>query len=323
MPFLNLNYGLLIFEDQTDRNPKIKLPDLGISVEGVVVDHEKSDRLTVFPNETKDIAATERAVQWDSSTELQTVRYLASGDNVRLKWTGNGTNPVFRTKRAIGGSATTTVTISRVTPYVARITNVSGTAWTLASVAVNDFIKFERNTDSFTSPFSAANLGKTFLVQAKGANYIDFVDNGSISLDASVLLGPDYDTALRVMSQGPVKIGDTIEISGAGFNPSNIGRFTIVDVSPDYLEIINPLGTDETVVYGSNSLIVYEYLIGFVHLRASGRFKLKFSNQTDWFQVDRLGKEVIFLGSVQTHRIQALNDGVDPVTISIQYATLI
>lgn len=323
MPFLNLNVGFLIYEDQTDVNPKIKLPDLSFSAHGVNVDHEKSERITIYPNEIKDIATTSRNVLWDNTTQLSFERYLAAGDNIRIKWTGTGTNPVFRTNRNIGGSATTEISITRVTPYVARLTQTSGTALTLSSVQVNDFLKFEKNTDSFTSPLHPTNVGKTFLVQSKGANYIDFIDNGEVALDTAIPLGADFSFVLRVMSQGPVKIGDTIGVSGSSINPSNIGQFTIVDVSPEYIEITNPLSSSETVLYGTNQITVYEYLIGFVNLRANGRFKIRFDDQTEWVRLDRVGKDVLFMGAISAHKIQAMNDGVDTVTVSIQHAAVL
>jgi len=324
MPNLNLKYGVLIYEDASDKSPKIKMPDIENLIVGVGVDSDKSDRITIYPNEIKDIAVTSRALGWDATTELHFERHITGSDSMRIKFTGTGAAPNFRTKRAIGGSATTTVTITRVTPYVARIQNVGGTAWNLATVQVNDLLKLEKTTDTFTSPFTEVNqLYDPWLVQAKGADYIDFIDNGICSLDAGIVLGADYDFALRVMSQGPVKIGDTIELSGAGLNPSNVGKFSILDVSPEYLEIVHPLGVDEIVLIGSSTLTVYEYLIGFVHMRASSPLKVRFGNQTEWVKLDRIGAQAILLSSLSTHSIQAYNDSSEIVTASVQYAKVL
>lgn len=323
MPHLNLNYGFIIHEDQSDKNPQIKVPDIAKTIQGVAVNYDKSDRVTLYPNETKDIAATQRSLSWTSSTQLIFDRFLANGDNIRLTHTGTGPAPVFRTNRAIAGDATTVVSISRVTPYVARIQVQSGTAWDTSNVQPNDFLKFEKTVDDFTSPFSSTNQGKVFLIQAKGSNYIDFIDNGNASIDANITLGADFAKAVFAMSQGPVKIGDTIEISGAGINPSNRGKFEIVDVSPTYIEIVNALGVEETLLYGSNSLVIYEYLIGFIHLRSSCPVKIKFGDQAEWALIGRLGAEGLFIGSVCTHRVQAYNDSPEPVTISVQHAMVL
>lgn len=320
MPHLNLDYSIMLYDDTSTRNPKIKTFDIAKCIQGVVVDDDKSDRLTLAPGETKDIMVTTRALLWDPTTQLTFDRYLATGSNVRIKWTGTGTAPAFRTNRNIGGGATTVVDMTRVSPYAVRITQSAGTAWALGSVQVGDWIKFEKNTDTFASPFSATNQGAAYQIQAKGANYIDFVDNGSAALDTGITLGANFAFALRAFSAGPVKTGDTIEIAGAGVNASNLGRFQIVDVSPEYIEIVNPFSQAETLLYGTNSLTVYEYLIGFVHLRASGAIRIKSGDQAEWARFERIGGEALFIGSLNTFRLQASNDGLEDIVVSIQYA---
>lgn len=325
MPHLNLSFSALIYEDISEKNPSIRLPDLSKNIQGIGVQYDKSDRILLNPSETKDIVVTTRNVLWDITTELQFLRFISGDDRMRIKWTGNGTNPSFRILRSIAGDATTVVSISRISPYVARIQVQSGTAWNTSSVQVGDFIRFEANNDSLTSPFSDTNLGKQYQVQAKGANYIDFIDNGESSLDTNVTLGADYSDVLRVLSAGPVKVNDTVEISGSNINPSNTGRFTIIDVNSDYVEIINPFGVEETVTYSASSLFtVYEYLIGFVLARGiGGPFKVRFGSQSEWVLVDRIGDTALMMASVSTYKIEAKNDGLYPIEISIQHAKVV
>lgn len=320
MPYLNFTSGLLIYEDEHEKNPKVKLPDIEQSITKVMVGNDKSDRLSLSPGDVKDIIVTTRTISWDSTTQLIIERYLSTQDNVRIRWSGTGTNPAFTTNRNIGGDATTAVSITRVTPYVARVTQTGGTAWNLANVQVGDLVKFEKSTDAFTSPFSTANTGTAFKVQAKGANYIDFIDNGIAALDSSIVLGASFSFALRAYAPGPTKVGDTLEITGGTFNLANQGKFLIVDVSPDYIEIINAFVAPETILFTVNTAFVYEFLIGFIHLRSSDRIKIRFNAQTDWVVLDRLGAIAIMISSVCAYKIQAYNDGLGPVTISIQYA---
>lgn len=323
MPFLNLSYNFLIYEDQSDRNPQIRLPDITKDIQGVGAENDKSERIILYPGDTTSIISTSRLLSWTSATELEFERFLTNNDNIRIKWTGTGPNPIFRSNRSIGGDATSTVSITRVTPYVARITNVSGTAWSLGSVINGDYIRFEDDTDLFTSPFSETNKGKTYKIQNIGANYIDFIDNGASALDSLIVLGADFANAIKVYSSGPVKTGDTINISGSGINPSNVGKFTVIDVTHDYIEITNPLGVAETVLYGSNNLVIYEYLIGFIHLRASGSLKIKFDNQAEWAQLARLGSESLLISSACAYNLQAYNDGLEPIVISVQHAAIV
>lgn len=321
MATLNVGYSVLIFEDcNNTKNPDVRLPDITRNIEGIQVDFDKSERCAIYTNEIKDIVTTQRTVAWDSTTQLQFVRPVVGSNTMRIFYTGTGTAPAFRTKRAIAGDVDTTVSITRVTDYVARIQNTSGTVWSLGTVQTNDLIRFEKNTQTFTSPFATINVGTQYVVQAVGADYIDFIDNGASGAESGIALGADFATALKVITQGPAKVTDIIELSGAGLNPSNYGRFEITDVSNDYIEIINPLGVEQTVLYGTNSLVIYEYLIGFVLIRASGPIKIRVNAQSEWMPINRLGAEAIFFGSVLAHKIQAMNEMPNPVSISIQHA---
>lgn len=325
MPHLNLNFNVLIYEDYSEKNPRVRLPDLGKDINGIQVSYDKSDRIVINPSEIKNIAVTTRSVLWDSTTQLAFQRPVDGDDRLRIQWNGSGTNPAFRTLRSLSGDATTVVSISRVSPYVARIQVQSGTAWTTTSIQTGDLIRFERSTDAIVSPFSVTNVGQTWTVQAKGTDYIDYIDNGQSSLDTNITLGADFAYVLRLITTGPVKINDTIQVEGADINPSNTGKFTITDVSSDFIEIISPFGVPQTVTYSPTALFtIYEYLIGFVLARGiGGPFKVRFGNQTEWALVDRIGDTALLLTSISTYQIQATNDGTDPVEISIQYCKVI
>lgn len=323
MPFLNLSYQMLIYEDSTaTKNPDIRLPDISKSVNDVPVDFDKSERLAIYSNEIKDIVTTQRPVAWDATTEIEFLRPVSGSDIFRLQHTGTGTNPSFRTNRNLGGDATTEVTFSRVTDYVARIQVTGGSVWNTGSVAVNDLIKFERDTDSLTGPLQDNIKGQEFLIQNVGVDFIDYVDNGVTAAEGPITLGADYAEIIKALSQSPVKAGDIIQISDSSINPSNHGKFEVLAVSDSYVEFANPLGVSETLLFVDGAAVIYEYLIGFVHLRASGPVKVRFGGQTNWVQLDRIGPEVLFIGSVNTHKIEALNDKPDPVTISIQHSTV-
>lgn len=327
MSYLNLGYSILVYDDVNDRNPKIREPDITQDLQQICVDHQKSERFTIYPNDVIDIAVTARALASNNTTELEFRRPLDGvSDNLRIIFTGTGSNPLFRTNRNLGGGATTAVAVSRVSPYVARITRTAGTAWTTGSILPGDWIKFETTTDDFTSPFATEYHGKKYLIQAKGTDHIDFVDNGELPITTSdIVLGADFAFALRAFSPGPVKIGDTIELSGAGLHPSNVGKFVINDLSTDYVQITSPYGVEETILVGTNSVVIYDRLIGFVHARgvASGPFKIRFGDSSEWITVDRIGPDAIFMGSVRTFRIQATNDGPDSVILSVNHATVI
>lgn len=320
MTFLNLNYGLLAYEDMSaSQNPKFRVWDYSSNTDEVIIDQEKSDRLTLLSNEIKDIAVTSRTLAWDVTTEMKFTRFGQETAAIRLQHTGTGTAPVFRAKRNIGADATTELSITQETSYVSRIQSTGGTPWTPAiEVKAGDFLKFEVSTDEYTSPFHATNQGKEFAVQAVGIDYIDFIDNGASAKDVNIVLGADFDKVIRCLGQSPVRVGDTISVEGFGINPSNTGDYTITNVSEDYIEVNNNLGREETF-FNNETVVVYEYLIGFMHLRASGSFQVRFNSQTEWLDINKLGGgSAVAIMSVNCHSIQARNIQTSAVSISVQ-----
>lgn len=322
MSFLNMNYQLLIYEQGSSRNPTVRQPDISKEIKEIPVNSERTEKMVLYPGDIATLATTARAISWNNTTELEFIRPWADQDKIRLTWTGNGTNPAFRTLRAIGGDATTQVSFTRVTPYVMRVQNVAGTAWTLTSVQVGDIIKFEKSTDSFTSPLSETNQGQTLQVQAKGTSHIDFVDNGLCSEEGPITLGTDFAQVIKVFNQGPVKIGDTLSITSSAVNPSNQGKFAITDVSPDYLEFVNPFSVNETVLHDAG-FFVYNYLIGFILVRASEGLQIRFGGQEEWAEIQKMGSEALLMASIATHEVEAKNAGSLPVEVTVQTAQLV
>ncbi len=324
MPFLNMKYSFMLYEDEvTCNNPDVKIPDITIKIDGIPVGNNRSDSGVVYPNQIRDISTTSRAISWDVTTELSFIRHLASaGSSLVRLYRSDGTNPNFRLNRYIGGGSDTIVQIERVSDYVCRISNIGGTAWNLSGVMVNDYIKFDVSNDLYTSEFSAQNQGQEFLIIAKYADYIDFVDNGMCADEVNLELGADYTQSLKVLSQGPVVVGDIIKISGPTVNPTNHGKFEITDVSDNYIEFVNPIAIAESFYYSYGAVVVYEFLVGFMHLRASASFKMRFDDNEEWMSVGMLGNQAIFFGSVSTHKIQIFNDNPGPVNFSVQTAKI-
>ena len=324
MSFLNLNYQTVLYRDQSSQNPQFRGGgDITKSYQALPAQNERACDNVIGPGETKTIASTLRAITIDSTTELSIERPISTDSVMRLRWTGVGTNPNFRTKRDLDAAADTEIKILRVAPNTMRLSQEAGTAIDTSTIQVGDVIRFERSTDSFTSPLSPGNQGKSYIVQAKGSNYIDFVDNqAAIEEQTNVVLGADYEKVVRVMSSGPVKVGDTLKIDGP-YNLSNTGYFTVTDVAYDYVEVQNQYGVVETVVNSSNMFKIYDYLIGFLHLVGNARFDVKLNGQTA-FTVGMLDSiDAVFLGSVEAYQVDVTNNSQDTICVYAQLSSLV
>lgn len=326
MSYLNLNYGLISYKDPSPTNPQVRLGgDIAKSFQSIITQHANTRELTLSPGESRDVVTTLRPLGLDATSELSFERPFAEQDLIRIRWTGTGAAPNFRTKRALSVDATTEITVTRVAPNTVRFQRTGGTAMVTTAVQIGDILKLEKNTDAFTSPFNEVNLGKSFVVQSKGADYIDVIDNQAYSVDVSpITLGADFDFAFRVFSNGPVKVGDTLSVIGDDINQSNKGTFQVTDLSSDYVEIVNSYGVVETLVLGADNFIrLYDHLIGFLHLLGNSAFKVKVNDQ-EAFVVDRLtSSEALFIGSVKAYKVEVQNDSSDTICVDAQFAAVV
>lgn len=310
MGFLNFNYGILNYEDQSANNPTVRNMDISQSFQSLNANHENSAKHTIAPGQSLTIAATTRALASGGSTVWSVSRPVEADSTMRLGWT-SGAAPQFRAARSLGISPATQVSIVRSGPAAARLTISSGST---ALVQTGDVVKFFRNTDAFTSPFSSQNAGQSFVVQAVGTGYIDFLDNGSAA-EEGPLTGCNL--AFCVMSNGPVQVGDTLWVAGS-VNQSNKGEWKISDVGPDFVEFLNPFGVVES--FTGQTVAVYDHLIQFVHVSASAPVSLSFDGEGD-VRVGRLGHSgpVLFMGTANAYRIDASNKGQEPITVTIRH----
>lgn len=309
MAYLSFHYGLLSYDDQSANHPTMRNFDISQSFQGLTSNHENSQKCVIAPGQTVTIAATARPLANNGTTGWSLERPVDGDGIVRLRWTGTGAAPQFRVARALGIGPSTQVSIVRVGPATARITFSTGST---AACQVGDILKFFRSTDSFTSPFGPQNAGQSFVIQAVGSGYLDFLDNGSAGIDSNIT---GADTALAVMSNGPVAVGDTVFIDGS-MNSSNKGEFKVNDVAPDFIELLNPYGIEETFTGGT--VKVYDHLIQFMHVMATAPIALSFDDAGE-MRLGRIGSQALFMGAVNAYQVDAINRSSEPVTVTIRH----
>ena len=320
--FLRMNMGLLISEDCSDKNPLVRFADISRSYQDIATINENSRTITIAPGDTANIVVNTRTLLADVTSEFAISFPIAGSDVARMTWTGVGTKPGFRTARVTNLDATSKVAITRLTPSIVRFTVVLGTAISTSATQVGDFVRIERSTDAFTSPFAAANRGVTFKVVGTTVSAIDVQDDGQMSPETGVVLGPNFAKAFKVLSPGPVKIKDTVIVDGI-VSLSNAGRYSIVQVADDYVEFMAPQAYPETFTNGANLVKVYDGLIGFLNVRSNGPLQMT----VDGGQAFSLGMlnscDGIFVGSLKAYLVQATNDSLTPVNVSFQYVSLV
>jgi hypothetical protein len=321
MPFLNLNTSILIYVDPNVENPKIRLSDITDTLSQVAVSNVKSSETVIMPGETSTIITTQRTLSPTISTaSFDITRPIATEDVTRMAWNGTGSDPLFRTVRALNMDSTTVLSMVRVGPRSMRLSVVSG-PFDTTTVSTGDQMWIERNSDSFTNPFSAYNCDKLLTIQSKGVGYVVVNDEGLLGEEPSVVLDAAYTTALKIFVQASAnapRINDSVIIDNVGFNYYNRGTFVILRLTDTYIEFVNPYATSETA---SGGIVIFDYMIRFAHIITSGELTLTFDgNTTHGITIEKLGNNdtAQFTSTLKTTQITATNNSLNSVALRCQ-----
>lgn len=278
---------------------------LAFDVAGLKLDIAEGFSCLLDPREERAVASTRKPLLLDSTTQLQIIQpynNLSQETLWRVQWVG-GTNPNFRTRKALTVSTTTTVSITRLNDTVTRVQFSVAIG---SSPKVNDILLLEKDNDlGFQSPFNIVNTGTPFRVVGVGVDFLEVEDAGVLVNESSILLGVDYLNALKVFSSFGVQTTDTLNITSMAFNYGNRGSFKIVGVSSDYIDIEAPSLVPETVTNIADGFKVFINTIYYLALKAKGSIKLSIDEKE--LDLTLLNDTAIFVGSVSCSEIIVKN----------------
>lgn len=323
MSFLNFSISRVAYDDDTaGMDPMNKAFDVSTAKVGLHVSFPAVCTRVVDPGQVMLLESTSRALAFDGTTEFSLVRPELGSDLVRMRWTGTGTAPAFRALRVIAGGSDTEVTLSRVSNTAAKIEVTAGTAWSLTTVQIGDELFFGKTVENeFTSPFSEVIQSQRFSVVDKGSDYLVFRDNGMVSADSDILLGSGFESAVRVFSAAGVKTGDKIKFApSANLRPDNKSYvLDITQVSDRDIYFISPYAINETSIPGVNSFVVFERMLNFLAVQATGAIELRLdsSSSTSIPLYEYQSGASIFMGTVSATSIYAVNNSTLPVNVTV------
>jgi hypothetical protein len=323
MSFLNFSLSRVAYEDDVaSTDPMNKAFDVSTSKVGLHVGFPAVCTRVVHPGQIMLLESTSRTLAYDGTTELAVSHPELGSDLVRMRWTGVGTAPAFRTLRVIAGGSDTQVTLSRMSNTAAKMQVTGGTVWSLSTVQIGDEVFFGKTVDGeFTSPFSEVLQGSRFSIVDKGSDYLVFRDNGIASAESDITLGVGFDSALRVFSAAGVKVGDKLKFAvGANLKPDNKSYvLEITQVSDRDVYFVNPYAVDEIAIPGADSFVAFERMLNFLAVQATGAIDLRLdsSSATSIPLYEYETGASIFMGTVSATSIYAVNNSTLPVNVTV------
>jgi hypothetical protein len=251
----NLRLGWTAYNDTAPgNNPYIKIFDLTYNLLGVTSAKPLAENRVIPPGATETIFDGTRITSVDGTTAFDVTKPYLALNTYRFMRTA-GTQPQFRTNRAIAVDNTTEFTVT-VNGPIATLTNSAGTAPNLASVVVGDVLRVD-----LSAGFSANNQG-TFVIIAKTSNSLTVKNISAVG--EVVTLTNTTTNSFLVYSNGAlgnqVQVGDNVIIS-AGFSQATFGTYTVIDVTPFWFDVNvgapNGLPLEAGIITGSSGLVFY------------------------------------------------------------------
>jgi hypothetical protein len=220
MSKFNILLHLNAYEDASATNlPTLNAFKWHRDFQGFEVAEPKSQAMTLNSLESQVLHDSTVTLLADNTTSYNLA--LTTSGIYELKH-NSGTAPAFRTKRAIGGDATTEITITR-NASILTFTVSAGTAPSFTSVQIGDEMKID-------APFNASNKGRGFKVIAKTSNSVSIVNDLGVAEVA--VLGADFAQNFKIYSSSPVVSGQTVELK-TGFSLVTLGSYDIAYVEDD------------------------------------------------------------------------------------------
>lgn len=274
---------------------------------------------TLEPSETKTLITTRRINYISSLTEMEVYQPRAAEPTTwRIEWTGIGANPQFRLARNMGLTATTSVTITRLSGKIVRIS--APTDFIGSNAFVGDQLLIEANTDTYTSPFATSNQGIMVKVVGVATTSVDVEDNGMFIEESGIVLGADFAKVLKVFNGVGVQRNDVLVNTDSSFNPGNRGEFKVTNFSSDWLEIEVDTMVPETVTgILSSSFYTAAEVIRFLALTATGESQIFIDNAE--VKTSVLGDRSFLAGTFKCTEIRITNPNDVSIQVSGLYAS--
>ena len=317
----NILLGFLAYNDTNPgNNPLVRVFDLQFQLLGINCNKPLAQDLVIPPSSSLTLFNGTRTTSIDGTTAFNITMPYANQNTYRFQRSA-GTQPQFRTNRAIAVDNTTELTASMNGP-VMTLTNTSGTAPNLASVVVGDIARIDSS-----SGLSTNNQGR-FTIIGVTSNSISMINQSGVGEIAT--LTNTASNSFLIYSNGSagnqIQIGDQVLIS-AGFSPATFGTYTITEVTPFWFEVSiaapNGIPLETGIIPGASGMTFYSTSKSVVMVAAQDRCSVRVngdatdSNLLEPQEIGNPSRPALYLKNGTVYSIVINNLSINPLSVIV------
>lgn len=258
MSLINVSLNLVAYADAMKNvNPCVKFTDLKWSMLGLPTNASQMVPIVLSPGASQTVISLSRTLSYSGATSFVITAVPATSYAQIAASFGQ------RLGRS-DGDATTQWAVSITNTLVKVQWTGTGTAPDFTTIQVGDGV-------TVGAGFSTFNQGD-FVIVNKGSNFVEYTN--AIGVAETVTAQVD------VYSNGPVQVGDIIDISNPAFSFPNQGQFQIVRVTDTFIQFTNSAVVPETVTGVSIGLSVYPTADKWMLLAVDNRVVCQFNGDS-------------------------------------------
>jgi hypothetical protein len=260
MSLINVSLNLVAYADPLKNvNPSVKFTDLKWSMLGLPTDQPQMVPIALSPGTSQTILNVTRTLSFSGGTSF-TIASVAGTSDTQLQASFGQ-----RTGRT-DGDATTQWALTRSNMLVKLLYTGTGVAPNFNTIQIGDGVTLDVGFNTF-------NQGD-FVIVNKGSNFVEFVN--PIGVNETVTAHAE------IYSNGPVQVGDVLDISNSIFSYPNQGQFKITRVTDTFVQFSNPQLVPETVTGITSGLVIYPTASKWMLLAIDHRVQVSFNGSSSF-----------------------------------------
>jgi hypothetical protein len=287
MGTLSITNRYLAYEDDSStNNPQQKAFDWSRQIQGLPVDNAAAEPFRIQPFAQVQIFDGTRTLGYNALTQYSLQPLNTASNRYRLKWTGTGDSPAFRTDRAVTFTNPSTITVTSQLNQCVAVTASAGAVF--GSVVAGDVVYIPGlSTGDSASIFDPLNEGVWSVLSADASTLVLGRNPGQVYSALAQTVTITNNASFQVFSSDGVQLDDTLSLI-AGFSPVVLQTYEIVGVTANSIDFVSGITLPPTsaIVPGLNSIVVFSNAKSWIALETDQNLDVSINQNLSTFTVE-------------------------------------